>query len=385
MQAEPQPVAEVQTKGLHLARKADLLRLREGPRDLVARYAGLQEVDRLVHPLARLPVRGALRGGRAPDVEGAVVAGAIAHKRLDDVEEGLVAGADEPVGEVVRVRRAALARNGVDRLDAVRAHLVEPRGRERDDLGFLDAGLQGLGDVLVDAVDHRRRHVEEGQLVDVLHLARLEHHLLAVAHLDPELLQLEEHRRLDHVQAERHIAYSFRVQDRLDLRCRLAEQRDVASYRPAQSEEPRPAVIGVQPGRVKPVVLRSAAEIPDVGVAVAGEERVARELVARPFADDGARRIADIVLIEGEQRAQARGRQRGAHAREAVVVQPPEVDALLEIDLGVTRRLQRPLPVVVRVDVVRPDDFRLGGFFRFGHRLFPGRLFGEREVCHAAA
>src|SRR5467141_2922946 len=62
-------------------------------------------------------------------------------------------------------------------------------------------------------------------------------------------------------------------------------------------------------------------------------------------------------------------------ASEAVVVQPPEVDAFLEIDLRVTRRVQWPLPVVVRIDVVRPDDFRLRGFFRLGHRLFPRTTF----------
>jgi hypothetical protein len=36
---------------------------------------------------------------------------------VDDVEEGLVARAQEPVGEDVRVRVAAVARHRVDRLD----------------------------------------------------------------------------------------------------------------------------------------------------------------------------------------------------------------------------------------------------------------------------
>src|SRR5437660_393752 len=159
--------------------------------------------------------------------------------------------------------------------------------------------------------------------------------------------------------------------------CGCGEQRspEMELIASTQSEESRLAVVDMQPGRVEPVVLRRAAEVPDVGVAVAGEERVARQLVARPFADNGAGGVADVVLVERKQRAQARGRERRAHPREAVVVQPPEVDALLEIDLGVPRRVQRPLPVVVRVDVVRPDDFRLGGFFRLGHRLFPGATF----------
>ena len=52
-------------------------------------------------------------------------------------------------------------------------------------------------------------------------------------------------------------------------------------------------------------------------------------------------------------------RQRRARAREAIVVQPAEIDALLEIDLRAARRLQRPVPAVMRIDVVGPDDLRL--------------------------
>ena len=74
-------------------------------------------------------------------------------------------GPDQPVGEVVRVRVAPLAGDRVDRLDLVGAHLVEPLVGQRDDLVLADAGLQHLDDVLVDAVDHRRRLVEQHDLV----------------------------------------------------------------------------------------------------------------------------------------------------------------------------------------------------------------------------
>ena len=182
------------------------------------------------------------------------------------------------------------------------------------------------------------------QLVDVLHLARGEHRLLAVAHLDAELLQLEHHRRLDHVDAERHVAHAFGVEDRLDLARRVAEQLAVAADRAAQAEQARAAMVVVQPRRVQPVVLRRRAEVPDVRIAVAGEQRVARQLVARPLADHGAGRVADVVLVEAQQRAQPGVGERRARAREPVVVQPAEVDALLEVDLRVARRLQRPVP-----------------------------------------
>src|SRR3954468_17856174 len=123
----------------------------------------------------------------------------------------------------------------------------------------------------------------------------------------------------------------------------------------AQAEQPRAAVIGLQPRRIELVVARRAAEIPDVGLTRAGKKRIARQLVTRPFADDRARGVADVVLVEAKERAEAGMRERGAHPPEAIGVQPAKVDALLEIDLRASRRLQRPVPAVMRVDVVRTD------------------------------
>src|SRR5882724_38685 len=183
VQPQADAVAEVQPERGHLALEADLLRLGEGPRDLVRRHAGLDERDGLVHPLARLLVGHQLRLRRLADAERAVVAGAIADERHDDVEERLVAGPDDAVGEVVRVRAAALAGDRVDGLDVVAAHLVEALVGQGHDLVLARPRLERLEDVLVDAVHHRRRHVQEGQLVLTLEHARLEHHLLPVADL----------------------------------------------------------------------------------------------------------------------------------------------------------------------------------------------------------
>src|SRR5450432_1006373 len=107
------------------------------------------------------------------------------------------------------------------------------------------------------------------------------------------------------------------------------------------------------------MMLGRGAEIPDVGIAVAGQERIARQLVARPLADDGAGGVADVVLVEREQRAETGIGERRACSRQAVVVQSTEVDALLEIDLSVAGRLQRAVPAKMRIDVVRADDLRL--------------------------
>ena len=178
----------------------------------------------------------------------------------------------------------------------------------------------------------------------------------------PARLQLEHHRQLDHVHAQRHVAHALGIQYRLDLLGRVAEQGEVGAVAPRSPSIPGAAMVVVQPGRVQLVVPGGRAEIPDVGVAVPGQQRIARELVARPFADHGAGGVADVVLVEGQQRTQPGIGQRRARAREAVVVQPAEIDALLEIDLGMPRRADRPIPLEMRIDVVGLDDLRFACF-----------------------
>ena len=102
-------------------------------------------------------------------------------------------------------------------------------------------------------------------------------------------------------------------------------------------------------------MARGGAEVPHPGLAVAGQQAPARELVARPLADDRAREIADVVLVEDEHGAEPGGGQRLAGAAETVGVQAAEVHALLEVHLHVAGRLQRPIPAVARVHVVGRD------------------------------
>src|SRR5262245_14277215 len=91
------------------------------------------------------------------------------------------------------------------------------------------------------------------------------------------------------------------------------------------------------------------AEVPHPGLAVASEQTPARELVARPFTDDRARDVADVVLVEHEQGAETRGGQGLAHPPQAVAVQTPKVHTLLEVDLGVTGGLERAVPPVTGI------------------------------------
>ncbi len=107
-----------------------------------------------------------------------------------------------------------------------------------DELALADPGLEPLGDQLVRAVDHRARRVEQDDLVDRLDLARVEHHLLAVADGDPLRLERGQHRRLDDVDAERHVGDALRPEDRGDLTRGVPEQAGVGGDRTAQPDHP---------------------------------------------------------------------------------------------------------------------------------------------------
>jgi len=85
------------------------------------------------------------------------------------------------------------------------------------------------------------------------------------------------------------------------------------------------------------------------------------------------------VLVERQQGAEAAARERLTHARDAVVMQSAEIDALLEVDLRAAGRLQRPRPVVVRIDVVGPDPPGLGSLraLALGHVALHRRSAAE--------
>src|SRR5439155_3782829 len=115
-------------------------------------------------------------------------------------------------------------------------------------------------------------------------------------------------------------------------------------------------------------MTRCGTEIPNPGVAVSGEQAVPDQLVARPLADNGARDIANVVLIETQHRAQPGLAQRLTGPREAIAVQAPKLDALFEIHLGRARSLKWPVPAVCRLEIVLVD----GEEIRFTHLLRHG-------------
>ena len=109
-----------------------------------------------------------------------------------------------------------LAGNRVDGLDVVRAHVIQLLVGNRHQLVLTDPGLERLEDRLIDAVHHRRGHVQKHDLVLRLDLARVQHRLLTVHHLDAALLQRKDHRQLGDVDAQRLARHTMLLHDLLD-------------------------------------------------------------------------------------------------------------------------------------------------------------------------
>src|SRR5207248_545018 len=87
VEADTEPMAELQPEARLLVGKSELLRGGPDARDLVGGRTGPDQLDGVVEPLAALRIRIDL-GARDPtDVERPVVAGSVAHERMDDVEE----------------------------------------------------------------------------------------------------------------------------------------------------------------------------------------------------------------------------------------------------------------------------------------------------------
>ena len=112
-------------------------------------------------------------------------------------------GREQPVGERVRVRIAAVAGDRVDRLDVLRAELEEHLHRRGHDLVLAHARAQHPVDLLVGRVDDSGGVVEQRELVGRLDLPRLEHHRLRVGEVQALALEREQRRRIGHVDPER--------------------------------------------------------------------------------------------------------------------------------------------------------------------------------------
>ena len=179
--ARPMPWPILQRERRFLVGEAELLRLRPHSTHFRRRAAGPDRADRRVEIVAAALVGVDQRWRRRADREGAVVAGAVAHVGVQDVVVHRIARTQHAVGEHVRVRAAALARDRVDAFDVLRAEIVEHFADERRRIRSRACPASSPRRA------RRRRHrpsriaaVEQRDLVLGLDLARVGHQLLAV-------------------------------------------------------------------------------------------------------------------------------------------------------------------------------------------------------------
>src|SRR5262245_30352546 len=118
-------------------------------------------------------------------------------------------------------------------------------------------------------------------------------------------------------------------------------------------------MVFVEPRTIQPVMAGGGAEIPHPRVARAGKKAIPDQLVASPLADDGARNVADVVLIEAQDGAKPGVVERLPGTGQAIAMEPLEIDALLEIDLCCAGSLKRPVPAVRRLEVIFVDRKKL--------------------------
>ena len=119
VQCQAQPVTELKAKGLIFVREAKFLGCWPNCGHLIGGHARFDHRDGRINPFACFGIGVGLRRSCAADVERPVIAGPIALIGLQNIEERLIARPDQTVGEVMRMRVAALAGNRVDRLHIV--------------------------------------------------------------------------------------------------------------------------------------------------------------------------------------------------------------------------------------------------------------------------
>mgnify|MGYP001792429232 CR=1 FL=1 len=91
---------------------------------------------------------------------------------------------------------------------------------------------------------------------------------------------------------------------------------------------------------MQPEKLGRGPEVPQGWLAFRGEQRKARNLVARPFADMCAGDVADVVHVEHEHCPETCVRDGVACALQAVLVKAAEIDPFLPVDMHPSRRGQ---------------------------------------------
>jgi hypothetical protein len=231
----------------------------------------------------------------------------------------------------VGVRLAAVTRDGVDRLDLLRAHLEQEFLSLGHDLTLAHTRAQHPVDVVIHRVDDAGRLIEQCDLVLGLDLARLLHHRRGVGHRETAALQRGQRLHVGEVDAEPAVEQSELTQLLVHVAGQQVRHAGRLGHRAAHRGHARAPAGGGQPRREQLMVLGRRAEVPQDRFALAGQQHAARALVPGPLTDVGAGDVPDVVLVKQQDGGQLGGAQRLAGLLQPLAPQTPEVDPLLPV------------------------------------------------------
>ena len=224
---------------------------------------------------------------------------------MQDVKINLVAGAQDAVGIDMRMGTGAFPANGVDALHILRPQLVQHLVDQGHAIIFPHSGPQFQIQGIIGGVHHSASGVQQGDFILGFDAAGFQHQLLAVHYIQPLFLQGEQHYRLHHIHAHRFVLQAAQFQFNADFPGYIRRQVSRRRRSPPQSGNAGPGAFP-QPGAVNLMMPRRRAEIPQNRLVLLGQQGKAHQLVHGPSTDNGGGQVADVVHIEGEQRAQLR-------------------------------------------------------------------------------
>ena len=146
----------------------------------------------------------------------------------------------------------------------------------------------------------------------------------------PSRLQREQNGRLDDVDAQRLFVQTAHLEFELDLLGDVFGAAHLRRHGAAQQRNAGARTLA-QPGAIQLMMLGGRAEIPQDRLVVLRQQREAADLVLRPGADVRRGDVAHVVHVEAQQRAHLRFRQQRFDARQPLLAQAIEIDALLPI------------------------------------------------------
>ena len=219
---------------------------------------------------------------------------------MQNIKKGRVAGTQHAVGIDVRMRAAALTRDGVDAFHVFRAQVVEYFADDAHAFVFPHSRFHKAVKLFVCGIDHHAGGVEESDLVLGFDFSHLVHELLAIDDFDSLRLQGEQHGEFDDIDPHRLIEQFAFIEFQLDFFRQVVGQTGRRMGRAAQGRNARAGTLG-QPRAVNLVMARRRTEIPNNRLIVLRQKRKSHELIHRPGADVGGSDIANVVHVEAEK------------------------------------------------------------------------------------